>query len=107
MGKHLRSLAVAGAVRPQELALVTRERPDLIPLFLGERPDLACHVETWRLPENPPMARVRSIGGVVFRRYAMGRNYGRHVSDGNQRGSARCGDEGGSIRHPRCAALAG
>lgn len=44
--------AVAGAVRPQELALVTRERPDLIPLFLGQRPDLACHVETWRLPEN-------------------------------------------------------
>ena len=42
--------AIAKAVRPTELRLISEESPELIPLFLRHRPELAIHPDVWRLP---------------------------------------------------------
>ena len=44
--------AVANALQPTDLRMITEGHPELIQFFLGHRPSLAAHVETWQLPQH-------------------------------------------------------
>ena len=44
--------AIANAVQPSELQLISDQRPELISIFLNHRPALAFEVTTWQLPSH-------------------------------------------------------
>jgi hypothetical protein len=44
--------AVANAVQPSELQLISDQSPELITIFLNHRPELAFDVSTWQLPSH-------------------------------------------------------